>query len=123
MVKSQLCGALTFSLMISHYLQGCQPCGFPVNLGLFFLWSYGFFFEDLRVACFWACFNLNLLVFCRCLFCGLLVFQIVWYFFCFNLLLKTIWAFFCENMLNMGLFFRMCLPVFLFNFPADFLFC
>ena len=47
--------------------QCCQPCGFPANLGLFFV--------DLRV--FWrlaGCLFFGL-VFCRFLFCGLLFFK------------------------------------------------
>ena len=52
-----------------------------------------------------------------------LFFQILWHLCCFSLLLKAICAFFCENILILGLFFRMCLPIFLFGFPANFLFC
>jgi len=36
--------------------QCCQRCGFPAILGLFFCGVAGVF-EDLPVACFWACFN------------------------------------------------------------------
>jgi len=36
--------------------QCCQPCSFPANLGLIFLWTC-VFFEDFRVACFWAFLN------------------------------------------------------------------
>jgi len=36
--------------------QCCQPCVFPANLGLFFCGFAGFF-EDLRDACFGACFD------------------------------------------------------------------
>jgi len=43
-------------------LQCCQPCRFPHELGRFSV-ELRFFFEDLQVACFWACFNWNLLVF------------------------------------------------------------
>ena len=107
-------------------LQCCQPCGFPANLGLFFCGVAGCF-EDLRVACFWACLiEICLffgLVFCRFLFFRLLLFQIFWHFCCFNLLLKVILTCFCENLLILGLFFRMRLPAFLCNFPPDFLFC
>jgi len=86
--------------------QRCQPCGFPANLGLFFV--------ELRV----FLMNCGLLVFRLvlieiCLFFGLVFmqisalwiafFQILWHFFCFNLLLKKIWACFCENMLVLGL--------------------
>jgi len=90
----------------------------------------------------WVRFFVELWVFSRlgdCLFLGLFwlkcacflqisalwiaFFQILWHFFCFNVLLKAIWEFFGENMLILGLFFWMCPPVFLFNFPANFLFC
>jgi len=73
-----------------------------------FLSSCGFF-EDLRVACFWACFIWNLLVFYKFVFCRLLFFQILWHFCSFNLLLRAIWACFCENFLILGLFLLMCL--------------
>ena len=118
--KSPNCSAM---LVIN---QCCQPCGFPANLVLFFC-GVAVIFYDLRVACFWACFNWNLLVF-GLVFMQISVlwiafFQILWHFFCFNLLLKKIWACFCENMLILSFYFRVCLPVFLFNFPTDFLFC
>jgi len=95
----------------------------------------------------WACFFVVLracLMACGLLVCGLVLieiclyfglvfmqisvlwiafFQILWHFFCFNLLLKKIWACFCENVLILGLYFQVCLPVFLLNFPTDFLFC
>ena len=45
--------------------QCCQPCGLAANLGLFFCGFAGFL-EDVRVPCFWACFNWNLLVFWTC---------------------------------------------------------
>jgi len=61
---------------------------FSCEFGLVFLWS-GVFFDDLRVACFWACFNLNLLVFCRFVL-WIAFLKILWHFFCFNLLLKAI---------------------------------
>jgi len=35
--------------------QCCQPCDFPVKLGLFFCGFAGFF-EDLGLLVFWACF-------------------------------------------------------------------
>jgi len=78
---------------------------FPRIWACFFV-ELRFFFEDLRVACFWTCFNWNLLVFCRFLFCILLFFQILWHFCRFNLLLKAYCACFCENLLILGLFFR-----------------
>ena len=62
------------------------------------------------------------LVFCKFMFCRLL-FLILWHFCCFNLLLKAYWACFYENLLILGLFFRICLPAFSFNFVADFSFC
>ena len=45
--------------------QCCQHCGFPTKLCLCFC-VVADFFEDLRVACFWACFSRNLLVFWAC---------------------------------------------------------
>ena len=36
--------------------------------------------------------------------------------FCFNLLQKAHWACFCENLVILGLFFRICYHVFLFNY-------
>jgi len=47
-------------------------------------------------------------------------FQILWHFCSFNILLKAYWASFKENFLILGLFFRIGLPAFLFNFLADF---
>jgi len=92
-------------------IQCCQPCGFPTKLGLFFCGVAGFF-ENLRVACFWACFNWNLLVFWAC-FLQIFVLPIAFSskfiaIFCFNLFLKAFWACFCENFVILGLFFRIC---------------
>jgi len=73
-------------------LQCCQTCSFPANLDLFFC-EVAFFFKDLRVASFWACFNWNLLVFWTCFLqisvLQVAFFQILWHFCCFNLLLKV----------------------------------
>ena len=90
-----------------------------MNLGVF-LWSCVFFWRlasclflglfQLKFACFWAC------VFQTSFF------QVLWYFCSFNLLLQAYWACFCENFLILGLFFQICLPAFLFNFHANFLF-
>ena len=91
-----------------------------------FLWSCGFF-EDLQVACFWACFNWNFLVFWACFLqiSALRIvffFKFLWHFYCCNLLRKAYWACFCENMFILGLFFRICNHDFLFDFLADFSF-
>ena len=102
-------------------LQCCQPCDFPVNVGLFFGGVAGFF-EDFRV----ACLNWNLLAFWACFLqisvLQITFFQFVWHFCCFNLLLKAYWVCFCENLLIFGLLFQFFHPAFLFNFLADFLF-
>ena len=96
---------------------------FSREIGLVFLWSCVFF-----KACGLHVFGLVVnefclffgLVFGRFLFCGLLFFKILWHFCSFNLLLKAYWACFYENFLIWGLFFRIGLPAFLFNFLADF---
>jgi len=106
--------------------QCCQPCGFPANLGLFFV--------ELRVflkTCGLLVFGLVLveiclffgLVFCRFQFCRLLFFKFYGTLCCFNLLLKAYWACFYKILVIFGLFFRICLPAFSFNFVADFSFC
>jgi len=94
---------------------------FSHEFGLVFFVELEFFFEDLQLACFWACFNWNLLVF-GLVFCRLLVIQILWHFCSFNLLLKAFWVCFCEILLILGLFFQICHLAFLFNFLADFWF-
>ena len=88
--------------------QCCQHCGFPANLGLFFV--------ELRVflkACGLLLFRLISidiclffgLFFCRFMFCGFF-FQYLWHFCCFNvLLIKAYWVCFYENLLILGLFF------------------
>jgi len=100
---------------------------FSREFGLVFLWSCGFFW---RLA---GCFSFGLfqlifacflgLFFCRFMFCGLFFFQYLWHFCCFNVLLKAYWVCFYENLLILGLFFRIYLLDFLFNFLADFSFC
>jgi len=106
--------------------QFCQPCSFPANLGLLFCGVAGFF-EDLRVACFWAYLIELCLFFWACFlqisFCGLLLFKMLWHFCCFNLLLNVILECFCENLLILGLLFRMCLQVFHLIFVLIILFC
>jgi len=107
-------------------IECCQPCGFPAKLGLFFC-GIEVFFENLRVACFWACFNCNLLVFWAC-FLQISVLPIAFSsnfmaIFCFNLFLKAYWECFGENFVILNLFFRICHHAFLFNFLADFSFC
>jgi len=99
---------------------------FSRQVGLVFLWNW-VFFEDLRVACFWACFNWNLLVFWAC-FLQISVLPIAFSsnfmaIFCFNLFLKAYWECFGENFVILDLFFRICHHAFLFNFLADFSFC
>jgi len=56
----------------------------------------------------------------RFLFFGIAFFRILWHFCCFNLLTTAYWACFLENLLILGLFLRICLPTFLFDFLADF---
>jgi len=99
---------------------------FSREFGLIFLWSCGFF-QGLRVACFGACFNWNLLVFWAC-FLQNSVFLIAFSsnfvaIFCFNLLLKAYWACFYEILVILGLFFRICHYAFLFNLLADISLC
>ena len=43
-------------------------------------------------------------------------FRILWHFCCFNLLITAYWVCFYENLLILRLFFRICLPTFLFDF-------
>jgi len=62
------------------------------------------------------------LVFGRILFCGLL-FLTFTALLLFRCTAKGILGVFLENLLILGLFFRICLPDFLFNFLADFSFC
>ena len=100
--------------------QCCQLCGFPTNLGLFFFVELEFFFEDLQFACFWACFNWNLLVF-GLVFCRLLFIQIYGTF-ALSIYCWRHFGCFCEILLILGLFFQICHLAFLFNFLADFWF-
>ena len=128
--SERTCGRLRLTCTwrkLSVIIQTVLPTlRFSREFGLIFLWSCGFF-GDLRIACFWACFNWNLLVFWACFLrisvLRIAFFQILWHFCCFNFLLKAYWACFYENSLILGLFFRLCLPAFLFNFLADFSFC
>jgi len=109
---------------VVRLVQCCQPCGFPANLGLLFV--------DLRFLkiCGFLDFGLVLikscsffgLVFCKFLFCGLHFFQILWHYCRFSLLQNEIWAWFCVNLHILGLFFRICLPAFIFDLPASFTF-
>ena len=80
------------------------------------------FFEDLWFTCFWSCFNWNLLVFGR---------FVLWIAFLSKFMALFLFQFTAKSNLGIilwkcahfGSVFRMCLPVFLFNFPADFLVC
>jgi len=96
--------------------QCCQPCGFPANLGLF-LWICGFF-EDLRVACFGA-FLIKIGLLLRIFVCGLLKFYGT---FAVSIYCKTKFGVFLCKFAHLGLFFRICLPTFIFNLPAGFMF-
>ena len=106
-------------------LQCCQPCGFPINLGLFF-WGVACFLKASGLLVFGLVvieiFLFFGLVFCRFLFCGLFFFQILWHFSCFTLLLKTYWTCFYENLLILGLFSQICLPAFYLIFLLIFCF-
>jgi len=62
-----------------------QSCSFTANLCLCFA-EFAGYFEDLQAASFWVCFNFQLLVFFKLLFCELLVFDILWNIYYFNLL-------------------------------------
>jgi len=90
-----------------------------------FFWSCGFF-EDLRVACFWACFNWNLLVFWAC-FCRFLFFDCLFFKFYGNFMFqfspKGILCVFLWKFGHFGLVFQNCHPTFLFKLLADFSFC
>ena len=72
---------------------------FSREFGLIFCGVAGFF-EDLRVACWWACFNLNLLVFWACFFqtfgFWIAFFSNSRHFCCFNSPPKGYWAYFHE---------------------------
>ena len=106
------------NLAVFPRIWACFFCGF-VELRVFF--------EDLRVACFWACsIEIYLLFWAWFLHISVLriaFFQMLWHFCCFKfILLKAYWACFCENLLILGLFFRICHHDFLFDFLADFCF-
>ena len=116
---------LTTRLMRIVWFSVANLAFFPRIRACFFC-GIASFCEDMRVACFWVCFNWNLLVFWACffrfLFCGLLFFKLCGTFL-FQFIAKDNLGVFCENIILLGVFFRMCLPVFLFSFAADFLFC
>jgi len=120
----QYCSACVAVGQLLDWQQCCQPCSFPANLGLFFFGVAGFF-EDLLVACFWACFNWNLLVFWAC-FLQISVLRIAFLSNFMALVLfefTAYWACFCKDLLILGLFFRICHPDSLFDFLANFSFC
>jgi len=80
---------------------------FSRGFGLVFLWIC-VFFEDLGVACFWAYFDQNLLVFWACFLqisvMRIAFFQILWPVCSFNLLQNELWACLCANLLILGFF-------------------
>jgi len=74
-----------------------------------------FFFEDLRLARFWAGCDKNLLVFWAC-FVQIPFFKILWHF-CSSIYCKENeiwWVCFCVNLLILGLFFQIFLPGFVY---------
>jgi len=82
------------------------------------------FFEDLRVACFWACSNWNLLVFLqisvlRIAFFSNFMAHLLFQFTAKGVLDVFLWKF---AYFELSLFFRICFPAFYFNFLADFSF-
>jgi len=102
-----------------------QHCGFPANLGLFFcgvavfLKACGlllFRLVSIDICLFFGLF------FCRFMFCGLFFLNICGTF-AVSIFCKKYWVWFYENLLILGLFFRIYLSDFLFNFLADFSFC
>ena len=100
--------------MLQQCFECCQPCGFPANLGQFFV-ELRFFLKTCGLLVFG-------LVFCRFLFFLIAFSSILMEIFCFNLLLKAYWTCFCENLIILGLFFRICYHTFLFNLLAAFSF-
>ena len=97
----------------------------PVLPTLPFSREFGLIFVELRVflkTCGLLVLN-EICLFLQISVLRIAFFQIWRHFCCFNALLKTYLACFYENLLNLGLFFRICLPAFLFNFVANFSFC
>ena len=125
-MRMRICDASEVLHNRSGYL--CSLCAtvlltlrFSRKFGLVFCGVAGFF-EDLRVSCYWACFNWNLLVFCRFLllfaffsnFMALLLFDFT---------AKSILGVFLWRFAHFGLVFRIFHPDSLFDFLANFSFC
>jgi len=105
------------SSLVQRCHQCCQPCVFPANLGLFFC-GVAFFFKTcglllfglvlIEICCFLGLF------FADCFFPNFLATLL------FQFTAKGILGMFLWKFAHFGLVFRICHPVFLFDFLADF---
>jgi len=118
--SDHLCLVVTFFISVTNL-------AFSPRIWACFSVELRVFFEDLRVACFWACFNWNLLVFWAC-FLQSSVLQIAFFpvfmaLLPFQFTAKGTLGMFLWKFAHFALVFCICHPDFMFDFLADFLFC